>query len=143
MRNTSEQFEARLSLVRVPAQTDSVLLRGLRDAWMPVAVAHGQGRACYDGEPQSEHVALRYVDALGHVTTTYPLNPNGSPGGVAGVTAADGRVTIMMPHPERVFRAGQLSWRPKHWEGRSPWMRMFQEARAWLGELNAESTDQT
>lgn len=142
-RNTSEQFEARLSMVRVPEQTDSVLLRGLRDAWMPVAVAHGQGRACYDGEPQSEQVALRYVDALGHATITYPLNPNGSPGGVAGVTAADGRVTIMMPHPERVFRAGQLSWRPKHWEERSPWMRMFQEARAWLGELNAESTDQT
>lgn len=127
--NVSEQFEARLSMVRVEAG-DSVLLDGMTDSVLPVAVAHGEGRVvAADAGP----VALRYVDGAGQPTQVYPANPNGSHAGIAGLTAADGRVTIMMPHPERVFRTVQLSWCPPEWRGEySGWMRMFRNARRFV-----------
>ena len=134
--NRSGRFEARLSMVRVEPQTDSVLLSALRGCWMPVAVAHGEGRAHYDHAPPHDsppsHVALRYVDGLGQPTSRYPHNPNGSQAAVAAVTAAQGRVTAMMPHPERVVRGAQLSWRPEAWGDRSPWLRLFEQAYAWV-----------
>jgi phosphoribosylformylglycinamidine synthase len=106
---------------------------------MPIAVAHGEGRvefgagASAAARAENELVALRYVDNRGRVTTRYPYNPNGSEAGITGVTTRDGRVTIMMPHPERVFRAVQYSWRPDEWQEDGPWMRMFRNARRWLG----------
>ena len=136
LRNQSEQFEARLSTVEI-MESDSVLLRGMAGARIPVPVAHGEGRAEFgkDGDlaklQQSGRIAARYVDNRGGVATEYPDNPNGSPEGLTALTASDGRVTIMMPHPERVFRNVQLSWRPADWDGRefSPWLRMFENAR--------------
>ena len=137
VRNASEQFEARLSTVRVEADTPSIFLSGLEGAALPVAVAHGEGRALFvapgDEAEMEELVSLRYVDPTGAPTGRYPHNPNGSPRGIAGVTTPDGRFTIMMPHPERVFRTIQLSWAPKGWPADSPWLRLFRNARAWLG----------
>jgi phosphoribosylformylglycinamidine synthase len=106
---------------------------------IPVANAHGEGRAELDAQrlaalDASGLVAARYVDGRGAAATGYPANPNGSPHGIAAVTTADGRFTVMMPHPERVFRNVQLSWRPRAWTGEhSPWMQMFRNARAWVG----------
>ena len=102
---------------------------------IPVAVAHGEGRVSFPNScsPAKAHAAVRFVDNRGKPTENYPLNPNGSPGGLAGFTAADGRVTILMPHPERVFRSVQMSWHPAHWGEDSPWMRMFRNARVWVG----------
>ncbi len=133
-RNRSEQYEARLALVEVLA-SDSIFFAGMAGARLPIAVAHGEGRAVFAADADSAKVraCLRYVDGQGRATEHYPANPNGSPGGLTGFTAASGRVTILMPHPERVFRALQLSWRPRDWQGASPWQRMFQNARAWLG----------
>ena len=134
LRNRSEQYEARLSLLEV-LDSPSVLLAGMAGSRIPVVVAHGEGRAQFDTQADraSARVAVRYVDGTGRVATTYPANPNGSPDAIAGLTSADGRATLMMPHPERVFRSVQLSWRPAGWGEDSPWMRLFRNARAFVG----------
>ncbi len=137
-RNTVEQFEARLSLVEV-LETPSLFLAGMAGSRLPIAVAHGEGRAEFltgAGPAEVEAaglVALRFVDNHGCATEVYPANPNGSPGGITGLTTPDGHFTIMMPHPERVFRSVQYSWRPAGWGEDSPWLRLFRNARAWLG----------
>ncbi|MCB1745904.1 MAG: phosphoribosylformylglycinamidine synthase [Gammaproteobacteria bacterium] len=131
-RNLSEQFEARYALVEV-LPSPSVLLGPMAGMRMPVAVAHGEGRAAWDGAPDATQACLRYVDNHGRATTRYPANPNGSPDGITGLTSADGRVTIMMPHPERVFLARQLSWCPPTWrDAESPWQALFNNARRWV-----------
>lgn len=131
-RNLSEQFEARLSMVHVPKST-SLILNEMQGSSLPVVVSHGEGRAdfaLHGGNISADlGIALQYVDGQNQVTQTYPLNPNGSPQGIAGVTNADGRVTIMMPHPERVYRAAQMSWKPENWTELSGWYRLFAGAR--------------
>ena len=135
-RNLSEQFEARLSMVHVP-QSASLILNEMQGSSLPVVVSHGEGRAdfaLHGGNISADlGIALQYVDGQNQVTQTYPLNPNGSPRGIAGVTNADGRVTIMMPHPERVYRAAQMSWKPEDWTELSGWYRLFAGARKALG----------
>ncbi|WP_018954564.1 phosphoribosylformylglycinamidine synthase [Thioalkalivibrio sulfidiphilus] len=134
LRNRSEQFEARLSLVEV-SESPSILLEGMAGSRLPVAVAHGEGRVVFEsgGDPaDAPGVALRYVDNRGQVTEHYPENPNGSPQGITGLTTRDGRVTIMMPHPERVFRTVQHSWHPPQWGETGPWLRLFRNARKWV-----------
>ena len=135
-RNLSEQFEARLSMVHVP-KSASLILNEMQGSSLPVVVSHGEGRADFalHGGKISDGlgIALQYVDGQNQVTQTYPLNPNGSPQGIAGVTNADGRVTIMMPHPERVYRAAQMSWTPEDWTEMSGWYRLFAGARKALG----------
>ena len=135
-RNLSEQFEARLSMVHVP-KSASLILNEMQGSSLPVVVSHGEGRADFalHGGKISDGlgIALQYVDGQNQVTQTYPLNPNGSPQGIAGVTNADGRVTIMMPHPERVYRAAQMSWNPEDWTELSGWYRLFAGARKALG----------
>ncbi len=132
LRNRSEQFEARLSMVEV-VDSPSVLLQGMSGSRLPVVVSHGEGRAEFNKPVLKENVALRYVDNQGNVTEHYPYNPNGSADGVTGLCNQDGRVTIMMPHPERVFRSAQFSWYPQEWAENSPWLRLFQNARVWAG----------
>ncbi|OMH31840.1 phosphoribosylformylglycinamidine synthase [Motiliproteus sp. MSK22-1] len=138
VRNMSEQFEARVAMVEVQ-ESSSIFLQGMAGSKMPIVVAHGEGLAEFSDTQQFEQlqssgsVALRYVDNSGQVTEAYPANPNGSPAGITGVTTPDGRVTIMMPHPERVFRAVQNSWAPDGWEEDGAWLRMFRNARAWVG----------
>ncbi|WP_136247449.1 phosphoribosylformylglycinamidine synthase [Halomonas borealis] len=138
VRNESEQFEARVAMVRVE-ESPSILLSGMQGSLLPVAVAHGEGRAEFRdgghlrGMQGSGQVALRYADNYGQVTTRYPANPNGSPSGITGLTTPDGRVTAMMPHPERVVRAVTNSWRPAEWTQDGAWMRLFRNARRWLG----------
>jgi phosphoribosylformylglycinamidine synthase len=127
VRNRSEQFEARLSLVEV-LPSPSILLEGMAGARLPIAVAHGEGRMEPAGAPGV--AALRYVDGSGAPTEHYPANPNGSAGGLNGFTTADGRFTILMPHPERVFRTVQHSWHPDGWGEDAPWMQLFRNARA-------------
>ena len=135
-RNLSEQFEARLSMVHVP-KSASLILNEMQGSSLPVVVSHGEGRADFalHGGKISDGlgIALQYVDGQNQVTQTYPLNPNGSPQGIAGVTNTDGRVTIMMPHPERVYRAAQMSWKPEDWTEMSGWYRLFAGARKALG----------
>ena len=140
-RNESEQFEARLSMVRVP-KSPSLILGEMAGSALPVVVSHGEGRADFAhlGQPENQvpsslHIALQYTDGLGEVTQQYPLNPNGSPQGIAGITSADGRVTIMMPHPERVYRTAQMSWCPEEWKAfeLGGWYRLFAAARKVLG----------
>jgi phosphoribosylformylglycinamidine synthase len=135
VRNRSEQFEARFVMVEV-LKTPSVLLEGMAGSRLPIAVAHGEGRAEFASAAQREavaaQVALRYIENDGTVASRYPANPNGSPAGITGLTSADGRVTIMMPHPERVVRAVQNSWRPDDWLEDAPWRRLFRNARRWL-----------
>jgi len=137
LRNRSDQFEARVVLVEV-VPSPSVLLAGMTGSRLPIVTAHGEGRAEF-GSPQAfetcdaKLVAARYVANDGAVTQRYPANPNGSPRGIAALSNADGRVTIMMPHPERVFRTTQLSWHPADWGECSPWQRLFDNARAWIG----------
>ena len=130
-RNTSEQFEARFSSVKI-GKSNSIFLDGMQDSVMPIAIAHGEGRAIFTGE-QSNNIALQYVDHSTNPTQSYPHNPNGSDNAVAGVNNDSGRVTIMMPHPERVIRAVQNSHHPKDWDERSPWIKMFENARTWVG----------
>ena len=132
VRNASEQFEARLVQTKIPESSNSVLLEGMQGSLLPVVVAHGEGRAEYSSEADLSHLALRYVDYTGELSEAYPANPNGSPYGVAGLSNEDGRITIMMPHPERVFRSVTNSWRDSSWGEYSPWMRMFRNARVWL-----------
>jgi len=134
-RNLSEQYEARFTLVEVQ-ESPSVFFAGMAGSRIPIVTAHGEGRASFR-DPRMEEacrylVAARFVDNAGRVTETYPYNPNGSPAGITAVTTPDGRFTIMMPHPERVFRTVLMSWHPDNWGEDSPWMRMFRNARAWL-----------
>ena len=132
--NISEQYEARLSLVEV-LPSPSVFFGGMAGSILPIAVAHGEGRADFSarGDAASVLGAMRYVDSHGGPATTYPANPNGSPGGLTAVTTPDGRFTAMMPHPERVQRNAQLSWTDAPIEHASPWLRMFRNARVWVG----------
>jgi phosphoribosylformylglycinamidine synthase len=138
VRNHSDRFEARFSLVEV-TQSPSLLLQGMVGSQMPIAVSHGEGRvevrdAAHLAQLESKGlVALRFVDNFGKVTQTYPANPNGSPNGITAVTNESGRVTLMMPHPERVFRTVSNSWHPENWGEDSPWMRIFRNARKQLG----------
>ncbi|WP_039959852.1 phosphoribosylformylglycinamidine synthase [endosymbiont of Riftia pachyptila] len=136
VRNRSEQFEARFVSVEV-GETNSVLLAGMAGSRMPIAVAHGEGRAEFHDAAQlaaaQSQVALRYVENSGGPASRYPANPNGSPEGITGLTSSDGRVTIMMPHPERVVRTLQNSWHPDEWGGDAPWLRLFRNARVWVG----------
>jgi len=139
-RNVSEKYEARFSMVEV-LESPSLFFKGMVGAHIPVAVAHGEGFANFSRQGNVDKVlsALRYVDHRGQATETYPLNPNGSPGGLTSVTTADGRFTVMMPHPERVTRNVMMSWSPESWGPKdtkgayTPWMRFFQNARASLG----------
>jgi phosphoribosylformylglycinamidine synthase len=137
-RNRSEQFEGRVSMVEV-LQSPSLFLTGMAGSFIPIAVAHGEGRAMFASTGQAEStldqglVCLRFVDGDGEAAISYPENPNGSALGITGLTTTDGRVTIMMPHPERVFRSVQNTWYPADWREDGPWLRMFRNARASLG----------
>lgn len=138
VRNRSEQFEARVAQLEIP-ESPSILLAGMAGSHLPVAIAHGEGRAEFVNSEQlgnlqqSGKVALQYIDNHLSVTEQYPANPNGSPAGIAGACSADGRVTIMMPHPERVFRTVQNSWIADNSVEDGGWMRLFRNARVWLG----------
>ncbi|MGB5445046.1 MAG: phosphoribosylformylglycinamidine synthase, partial [Psychromonas sp.] len=138
VRNNSERFEARFSLVEVQ-KTNSLFFSEMAGSMMPIAVSHGEGRVeVKDAQhlaaiEASGSVALRFVNNYGEKTEQYPANPNGSPNGITGLTSTDGRVTIMMPHPERVFRTVANSWHPDEWREDSPWMRMFRNVRKQLG----------
>ena len=133
--NQSAQFEARFSQLRIP-KSPSILLAGMEEAIIPVAIAHGEGQAQFNDPIAAQHaepfIACQYVDALHQVTQTYPHNPNGSVNGIAGLCSQDGRATIMMPHPERVFRTVTHSWAPSSWKEDSPWMHLFYNARTWV-----------
>ena len=138
VRNVSEQFEARYSMVEV-LKSPSIFLQGMEGSRVPIVVAHGEGQAEFvaaNGAQQAMAagtVGLRFVDNYGNATESYPANPNGSPLGIAGLSNKDGRFSVMMPHPERVFRAVQYSSRPDGWGEDGPWLRMFRNARVWLG----------
>ncbi len=133
VRNRSEQFEARLVQIAIQA-SPSILLTGMVGSQLPIVVAHGEGRAEFvdPAALQAAQVTLRYVEHDGEVAARYPANPNGSPAGVTGLCNADGRVNIMMPHPERVVRTMQHSWHPADWGEDAPWLRLFYNARHWL-----------
>ncbi|WP_273861999.1 phosphoribosylformylglycinamidine synthase [Pseudomonas sp. LA5] len=138
VRNRSEQFEARVAMVQVQ-DSPSLFLAGMAGSRLPIAIAHGEGFAEYPNQQAlvaadvSGTVALRYVDGHSKVTETYPANPNGSPLGITGLSSQDGRVLLMMPHPERCFRAVQNSWIPADWQGEDGgWMRLFRNARVWV-----------
>jgi phosphoribosylformylglycinamidine synthase len=139
LRNRSEQFEARVVMAEV-LDSPSLFLKDMAGSRLPVVVAHGEGRAEFrDGLVAAERaqeqglVSLRYVDNHGRATERYPFNPNGSPLGITGLTTPDGRFTIMMPHPERLFRTVQYSWHPDEWGEDGPWLRLFRNARRSLG----------
>lgn len=136
LRNRSEQFEARLALVRVES-SPSLFMTAMAGSMMPIPVAHGEGRASFIDESHFERaqpwVTLRYVEGDGRVASQYPANPNGSPAGIAGLTTEDGRFTLAMPHPERLVRRIQGSWNKTEWGETGPWLRMFQNARRALG----------
>jgi len=139
-RNQSEQYEARLVMAEV-LQSPSIFTQGMEGSQLPIAIAHGEGFANFSQQGNLEQLqkqglaTLRFVDHQGKPTEIYPMNPNGSPEGLTGVTTPDGRFTVMMPHPERVFRAVQMSWCPPEWldtpDGASPWLRLFRNARLW------------
>jgi phosphoribosylformylglycinamidine synthase len=134
-RNRSDQFEARMVMVRIE-ETPSLFFQGMAGASLPIFVAHAEGRACFahlSGEESARPaVAMRYLDPAGIPTQRYPYNPNGSPEGIAAITDPSGRMTLMMPHPERCFRTLQMSWHPPDWGEESPWMRLFHNARLWV-----------
>jgi phosphoribosylformylglycinamidine synthase len=136
LRNKSEQFEARLSLVEV-VESPSLFLQDMAGSRVPIATSHGEGRAVFADDSarysSSYTVALRYIDNYGNVADDYPANPNGSADGICGLSNEDGRVTIMMPHPERVALTRQNSWHPDDWGEDGPWMRMFRNARTVIG----------
>jgi phosphoribosylformylglycinamidine synthase len=133
-RNQSEQFEARFAMMEVMA-SPSIFFAEMAGTQAPIAVAHGEGFANFSatGSQADVLIAARFVDNAGQVTERYPYNPNGSPQGITSVTNADGRFTVMMPHPERVFRSVLNSWHPPEWGEDAPWMRMFRNARRWVG----------
>ncbi|HEX4451345.1 MAG TPA: phosphoribosylformylglycinamidine synthase [Kofleriaceae bacterium] len=136
VQNRSERFESRVVMLAIEP-SPSLFFAGMAGSWLPIATAHGEGRAELDvgklaALESSRLVAARFCDAHGRATETYPQNPNGSPRGIAAVTSPDGRITAIMPHPERVFRSVQLSWHPREWGEASPWLRMFRNARVWL-----------
>ena len=138
VRNVSEQFEARVAMVEVP-QNPSIFLAGMAGSHLPIVVSHGEGQAEFRNPAHlqqlivARQVALNFVDNRGALTQAYPANPNGSPLGITGLTTPDGRFTIMMPHPERVFRSVSNSWRAETWGEDGPWLRMFRNARVWIG----------
>ena len=138
VRNRSEQFEARLSLVEV-TKSPSIFFAGMEGSRMPIAVAHGEGRAEFatpaglNALIEANLMTLRFVDNYGRPTERYPANPSGAPAGLTGITSSDGRATLLMPHPERVYRTVQNSWHPDEWGEDAPWMRMFRNARVWVG----------
>ncbi|BAU49502.1 phosphoribosylformylglycinamidine synthase [Sulfurifustis variabilis] len=138
VRNHSEQFEARFVRVQVP-QNPSILFAGMQGSMIPIVVSHGEGRAEFRAPEHVQQVVLDklvtlcFVDHYGNVAQSYPYNPNGSPLGITGLTTPDGRFTIVMPHPERVFRTVTHSWHPDDWGEDSPWLRMFRNARVWVG----------
>ena len=138
VQNQSERYEGRYVSVRIEP-SPSILFAGMEGSVLPVAVAHGEGYAEFTDAnvarrcSESGLVAARFVDNHHKVTEQYPLNPNGSPLGMTALTTTNGRVTIMMPHPERVFRSACMSWAPAHWPEDSPWMKLFRNARAWVG----------
>jgi phosphoribosylformylglycinamidine synthase len=130
-RNISEQFEARFTSVKIE-KTNSIFFNGMEGSIMPIAIAHGEGKANFSTKQSKGNIAMQYVNYSGNSTQTYPHNPNGSENATASICDDSGRITIMMPHPERVFRAIQNSWHPDDWQERSPWMRMFENARKWI-----------
>ena len=132
VRNRSEQFEARFVMVEI-LPSASIFFQGMQGSRMPIATAHGEGRALFKQNRDRALVCMRYVNNRGEPTESYPYNPSGSPQGITGLTTADGRFTIVMPHPERVFRTIQMSWAPDRSVEDSPWMRMFRNARRWVG----------
>jgi phosphoribosylformylglycinamidine synthase len=134
LRNRSEQFESRLGMLEV-ADSPSLFLRGMEGSRIPVAIAHGEGRASFDPgiDRAATRIALRYVAGDGAAATRYPHNPNGSDDAIAGLSSIDGRATILMPHPERALRTANFSWAPRDWPEDGPWLRMFRNARAWVG----------
>ena len=136
-KNHSDQFEARLSQVKI-LKSKSVLLNDMEDWSLPIIVSHGEGRACFENEDEinklfdSEKICMTFVDSSGYQTEQYPLNPNKSPSGITGITNDNGNITIMMPHPERVFRSHQFSWKPLSWGEFSPWMQIFINAKKFV-----------
>ena len=132
VRNKSEQFEARFVMVEV-TPSPSILFKGMEGSRMPIVTAHGEGRAFFRDGEENALVCMRYVNNRGEPAETYPYNPSGTPHGITGLTTPDGRFTIVMPHPERVFRTVQMSWAPDRSVEDSPWMRMFRNARKWVG----------
>ncbi|WP_407908044.1 phosphoribosylformylglycinamidine synthase [Lysobacter claricitrinus] len=134
LRNRSEQFEARLALLQIN-ESPSIFLKGMEGSRIPVAVSHGEGRVHFDDPAARTAIAVsaRYVDGRGEQASQYPLNPNGAHDAIAGFTSRDGRVTLLMPHPERTLRTANLSWAPRDWPADSPWLRMFRNARVWVG----------
>jgi len=136
-KNHSDQFEARLSQVKI-LKSKSVLLNDMEDWSLPIIVSHGEGRACFENEDEinklfdSEKICMTFVDSSGYQTEQYPLNPNKSPSGITGITNDNGNITIMMPHPERVFRSHQFSWKPLAWGEFSPWMQIFINAKKFV-----------
>jgi phosphoribosylformylglycinamidine synthase len=140
VRNRSEQFEGRVCTVEL-LESPSILLTGMAGSRIPIAVAHGEGRALFEAGQQAALqeaglVAGRFVDNRGRPAKAYPLNPNGSPGGITVIASRDGRATLMMPHPERVFRTVANSWHPDGWGEDGPWMRLFRNARVWVGRVD-------
>jgi phosphoribosylformylglycinamidine synthase len=137
LKNRSEQFEARFVSVRVN-ESPSIFLKDMQGSVLPIAVAHGEGRAVFDNESALNNsvsnslTPLQYVDNSHRPTQAYPFNPNGSVQGIASLSSSDGRVLIMMPHPERSFLTYQNSWHPTDWPKQGPWLRMFQNARKWV-----------
>jgi phosphoribosylformylglycinamidine synthase len=138
VQNRSERYEARFVSVKIE-KTPSIIFAGMEGSVIPVVVAHGEGRAEFHDEAaakasnESGLIAARFVDGHHNLTDTYPLNPNGSPFGITALTTKDGRATILMPHPERVFRTVEMSWHPTDWPEDSPWMQIFRNAQAWVG----------
>lgn len=137
VRNLSEQFEARFATVEV-MESPSIFLSDMQGSRLPIAVAHGEGRVVFaqdDLQQASSNglISLRYVDNYGRPTEQYPYNPNGSANGITGLTTNDGRFTIMMPHPERLFRTVQYSWHPDQWGEDGPWLKIFRNVRRWVG----------
>jgi len=141
-RNRSEQFEARLLQVEV-LDSPSIFLSGMVGSKLPLVIAHGEGRVVFDSDTQQQQAlgALRYLGADGQAATSYPHNPNGSPDALTAFTTSDGRFTIMMPHPERLFRSSQYSWHPATWGEDGPWLRMFRNARLWVANQSRSLPD--
>jgi phosphoribosylformylglycinamidine synthase len=131
VRNRSEQSEARLAMVEI-LDSPSIFFKGMTGSRIPIVTAHGEGRAQF-GNIEPRLVCMRYVNNRGEPTEVYPYNPAGTPQGITGLTTADGRFTILMPHPERVSRTILHSWHPDDWPEEGPWMRLFRNARVWIG----------